>query len=351
MTRVVVKVGTTSLTTADGYVDQELLASLAAQIHEVRLTGVQIVLVISGAIALGLREFQMRRPQPLATLQAASAVGQIGLMVSVRDALARYDLVAGQLLVSAADFGSRRGYLTLRESLEAQLKLGVVPVVNENDAVASDEIRFGDNDRIAALTSHLLSADRLILLTDVAGIYRDAKDLAAGDPPLDELGIEDFGLIVEGPGSALGSGGLQAKLSATRIAAYSGINSVIAAAGRVNVICDAVEGRPVGTLVTHAQRRESARRLWIGFAASPEGYVQIDQGAEDAVVQRGASLLRVGVVSVRGGFDAGSVVDVVGPGGRVIARGVSRFESSAIPGASSEVIHRDDLVVLPAIRA
>ncbi len=351
MTRVVVKVGTTSLTTADGHVNMKVLASLADQICQVHLEAVQVVLVISGAIAVGLREFGLTRPQPLATLQAASAVGQIGLMVAVRDAFANTGLPVGQLLVSAADFGSRRGYLTLRESLEAQLKLGVVPVLNENDAVASDEIRFGDNDRIAALTSHLLGAQRLILLTDVPGIYRDAKDMLDGSVPLTELGIEDFSMIVEGPGSTAGSGGVSAKLSAARIAAFSGINCVIAAANRAGVIPDAIAGRPVGTVVSHAQRRESARRLWIGFAATPDGSVVIDQGAEDAVVVRGASLLKVGVVSVAGAFVAGSVIDIVGVHGGIIARGIARFGSAGVAKAPTVVIHRDDLVLLPVPRA
>jgi glutamate 5-kinase len=256
----------------------------------------------------------------------------------------------------------RRQYLHARQTLTRLLELGCVPVVNENDAVAVDELRFGDNDRIAALVAHLVAADTLVLLTDTPGLYTADPRTDPGARLIEEVRADDEVLEIGGgrPGSSRGSGGMASKLAAARMASWSGVEAVIAHAGRPDVLADAVAGRlGVGTVFRAHDRRLSARKLWLGFASASAGCVVVDDGARRALLERGTSLLPAGVRDVTGDFDEGDAVDIAGPDGRVFARGLAAADADALRAAAGrrsselpagvphEAVHRDDLVLLP----
>ncbi len=254
----------------------------------------------------------------------------------------------------------RSQYLHARETLQRLLELGVIPVVNENDTVADDEIRYGDNDRIAALVANMVHADLLVLLTDTAGLFTADPRLDAEASLIEEIATVDEALeaVVGGTGSERGSGGMASKLAAAKIASWSGIRAVIAAADEPGVVMDALAGKPVGTVVKPHAERLPSRKLWIAFAVGASGRVIVDAGAQRALVSQGRSLLAAGVREVEGEFDADSAVEVVGEDGRAFAKGLVRYpagrlravaglRSADLPdGAPAEVIHRDDLVVL-----
>ncbi len=362
--RIVVKMGTSSLTDADGRIDLASVSKVAAEVAELRAREVEVVLVSSGAVASGLPSLGLdasRRPRDARTLQAISAVGQARLVETWSQSLGAYDLVAGQVLLSPLDFMVRAQYLQARGTLDRLLELGVVPVVNENDAVADDELRFGDNDRIAALVAQLVGADMLVLLTDTPGLM-DADPRFASDASLiEEIAEIDHELeaLAGGAGSERGSGGMASKLAAAKMASWSGVRAVIAAADRPAVLVDALDGvAGVGTVVLPRDRRLPARKLWIAFALPAEGQVVIDAGAVGAITSNGRSLLAAGVTRVVGSFEADDAVEVLDGDGRVVAKGLSRVSASrlrAMAGRRSddlvegegEVVHRDDLVVLP----
>jgi glutamate 5-kinase len=361
---VVVKVGTSSITDSSGAILPSAIAKVAAEVAGQRAKGDKVVVVTSGAIAAGLPVLGLaqRRPTDMATLQAVSAVGQGHLLGEWLRALEDVGLTGGQVLLTPNDFVDRRQYLHARQTLNKLLDLGVVPVVNENDAIADDEIRFGDNDRIAALVAHLLAADLLVLLTDAPG-------LLTGDPRRDRQAslIEEIAevdaeieALAGGPGSVRGSGGMASKLAAAKIAAWSGVRAVIADAARPGVVADAVAGTAgVGTVVVPRDGRLAARKLWIAFAVAASGTVVVDAGARAALTAAGVSLLPAGVLAVEGHFDADDAVGIAGPDGVVFAKGLARHTSvqldalkgrrtSDLPdGLPHEVVHRDDLVLLP----
>jgi glutamate 5-kinase len=364
--RVVVKVGTSSLTHGDGSLNATMFESLAAQISELVKLDHEVVLVTSGAVAAGVAALGMaERPADIGTLQALAAIGQSRLMERYNTVFAPYGIVTGQVLLVPHDFGDRRQYLHARQTLVRLLELKVMPIINENDAIANDEIRFGDNDRIAALVAHSIAADVLVLLTDQEGLYNkdprqhaDARLIPTVSPDDDLLSV-----AAGSAGTARGSGGMASKLSAARIASWSGIRTVIARASRDNVVVDAVKATPgVGTSFLGRDRNLSARRLWIAFAAQAEGVVTIDSGAVGAIESRGTSLLSPGVTAVEGTFEAGAVIDIVDAVGQVVARGSSAMSSSELSGirgkrtadlpdgASALVVHRDEMVVLSAMR-
>jgi glutamate 5-kinase len=358
---VVVKIGTSSLTTAAGSLEQAVVSAVSAQAAEVRESGRGMVIVTSAAISAGLQRLGLERRPRVPTLQAASTVGQIELVQQWRDALALHGLVAGQVLLTKAVFRERTPYLLARSTFQQLLQLGAVPIVNENDAVADDELIFGDNDRLAALVAHLVAADVLVLLTDTPG-------LLTGDPRLDQHAslIEEIVEIdreleaVAGLPGERGRGGMASKIAAAKIAAWTGVRTVIAAADRPQVVVDAVAGRPgVGTVVQPRDKRLSARRLWIAFATAAAGRVVVDEGARRALVHAHRSLLPAGVVAVEGIFPSDSAVEVVDDRGDVFAKGLVRMTSAQLSacagqrtdslphGVPAEAIHRDDLVVLP----
>ena len=346
---VVVKIGTSSITDDRGEIAQPAIEKLAAEVAGLRSQGHRVVIVTSGAIAAGLPALGLSgaRPSDVATLQAVSAVGQSRLMAAYDAAVARHGLVSGQVLLAPLDFMQRSQYLHARDTFHRLLDLGVVPVVNENDAVADDEIRYGDNDHLAALVAHLIYSDLLILLTDTAGLH-------SADPRL----ITDASLIEEIVEFDHELERMASKLQAAKMASWSGIRTVIAAAERPGVLSAAVAAEAgVGTVVRPRDRRLAARKLWIAFAKPYSGVLEVDEGARRALTERGTSLLPVGVVGVSGDFEAGDAVEIADKAGTVFAKGLVRMGAGDIRAASGrrsaelpdgvphEVVHRDDLVV------
>lgn len=359
--RVVAKIGTSSLTTTSGDIATAMVQSLCDQVAQLRAAGHEVLVVSSGAVAGGVAALGLsQRPTDTLTLQALSAVGQSRLMSVYNAALAQHGLVGAQVLLVPNDFVDRMQYLHARETLQRLLSLGCVPIINENDAIASDEIRYGDNDRIAALVAHSIDADVLVLLTDIDGLY-------TADPQRDEsaqlvsrVEADDELLSVRAGVSAgeRGSGGMASKLAAARIASWSGVRTVIARASAANVLLDAAsESAAVGTTFVAHDRRLTARKLWIAFAAQSSGTVLVDDGARTALTNRGVSLLHAGVVEVRGDFVSGDTVEVAAQDGEIFARGLvgvtavqaragAGKKSAELPdGVNHEVIHRDDLIV------
>ncbi len=361
---VVAKIGTSSITGPDGRIDESAVAKFVAEVALLRAGGHRVVVVTSGAIAAGLPAlgYTGERPRDAVTLQAVSAIGQTRLMRVYEAALGDAGLLAGQVLLAPLDFMVRQQYLHARSTLGRLLELGVVPVVNENDVIADDEIRFGDNDRLAALVAHLVSAEVLVLLTDTPGLLTADPRLDADASLVAEIAEVDHSVekLAGGAGSERGSGGMASKLAAAKIAAWSGVRTVIAQASRPQVLVESVQGVPgVGTTVAPKARRLPARKLWIAFAVGSSGTIVVDDGARRALLERGVSLLAAGVVHVKGGFDVDDAVEIVGVDGATFAKGLTRLDAVALrevagrrtvdlpPGMSHEVVHRDDLVLLP----
>jgi glutamate 5-kinase len=362
---VVAKIGSSSITDHEGAISAAAVSKLCAEVAGLRAAGHRCVIVTSGAIAAGLPELGLggdRRPRDPETLQAVSAVGQGRLIGRYLDELGRHGLVGGQVLLSPLDFMVRAQYLHARSTMARLLDLGVVPVVNENDVVADDEIRFGDNDRLAALVAHVVDAELMVLLTDMPGVLTADPRVDASASLIEEIVAFDAALeqVAGGPGTARGSGGMASKIAAAKIAAWSGVRAVIADARRPDVLADAVAATPgVGTVVQPRPHRLGARKLWIAFAVGASGRLGVDEGARTALLERGVSLLAAGVRSVEGDFAEGDAVEVAGPDGVVFAKGLVRYGTEALEGlrgkrtvdlpdgATPEVVHRDDLVMLP----
>jgi len=357
----VVKIGTSSMTGADGGIDAGAVNKLASEVAALWRLGRPIVVVTSGAVSAGIAATKMtKRPSETTMLQALSAIGQHHLMRVYDEAFAPEGLRCGQVLLSLSDFGVRRQYLHARETIDTLVELEAVPIVNENDAVADDEIRFGDNDRLAALVANLVGAECLVLLTDTEGLF-DADPRRVADATLvEQVAAADaaFDDVAGGPGSPGGRGGMGSKLAAARMAAWCGVRGVIAAADRPGVVADAIAATPgVGTAVLPDESRLPGRKAWIAFALPARGRVVVDEGARRAVVERSASLLPAGVIGIEGSFSPDDAVEIVA-GGDVFAKGLARLgaerahewigrRSSDLPsGLSGEVVHRDDLVVL-----
>jgi glutamate 5-kinase len=358
----VVKVGSSSITSQAGEIDDAALLKLCSEVATARARGHDVILVCSGAIASGLPALGMAdRPTDVGLLQAVAAVGQPLLMERIGGILGQHDLLAGQVLLTPHDFGVRSQYLHARDTLRRLLDLGVVPVVNENDTVADDEIRYGDNDRLAALVSHLVQADVLVLLTDTRGLFTADPRLDDGASLIEEIVEVDAALeaVAGGTGTARGSGGMSSKLAAAKIAAWSGVRAVIAAADTPDVVIDAIEGRAVGTAVRARPQRLPSRKLWIAFARGAAGRIVVDDGARRALCSENRSLLPAGVREVEGAFDADDAVEIVDLEHRPFAKGIVRYSASSLrlvagrrttdldDGLPHEVVHRDDLVVLP----
>ncbi len=360
---IVVKVGSSSVTTTAGTVDDAVLGTLAGQMAALNDDGYQVVVVSSGAIAAGWTALAPGevRPTDAATLQAVAAVGQHRLARVWDEAFTRHGRITGQVLLAPLDFGHRSQYLHARQTLRRLLELGVVPVVNENDAVADEEIRFGDNDRLAALVAHLVGAEQLVLLTDTAGLFTEDPRRSENASLIEEVVEIDHELETRatGPTSTVGSGGMASKLAAAKIAVWSGVAVTIADAQRPGVLADAVRGTPgVGTRFRARDRRLPARKLWIAFATGSHGSITVDAGARRALVADGRSLLPAGVTGVEGSFGVGDAVELVGSDGVVFAKGLAARDAADVrvsagqrseaqpAGISPEVIHRDDLVVL-----
>jgi glutamate 5-kinase len=350
----VVKVGSSSLTTAAGGLDRVRLDTLVDALAGRDAAGTQLVLVSSGAIAAGLAPLGLRRrPRDLATQQAAASVGQLALGHAYTESWARHGRTVGQVLLTSDDMVRRAHYRNAQRTFARLRGLGVVPVVNENDTVVTDEIRFGDNDRLAALVAHLVGADALVLLSDVAGLYDSDPRLGAARLVAEVNGPADLRGVRVGDGGALGTGGMASKLDAATLASQAGVPVLLAAAAQVG---RALGPADVGTAFAATGARLSARRFWLRHAAGAAGRLQLDDGAVRAVVHRRRSLLAAGITGVEGDFEAGDVVELIDRRGAVVARGMVGFDAAELPeviGRSTrdlppelrrEVVHADDLV-------
>ncbi len=360
--RLVIKVGSSSLTSAAGGLDRVRVDALVDAVAARRATGKEAVLVSSGAIAAGLAPLGLRtRPRDLATQQAAASVGQGLLMRAYAESFARHDQGVGQVLLTVDDVTRRAHYRNAYRTLVRLIDLGTVPIVNENDTVATQEIRFGDNDRLAALVAALVHADALVLLSDVDALY-DGDPTRGTASRIAEIRDESdlAGITIGRTGRAgVGTGGMVTKVEAARIATGAGIPVVLTSA---SLAAEALSGSPVGTLFHAVRARPAARLFWLAHATAPRGRLSLDDGAVRAVVNRRLSLLPAGVTAVEGIFTAGDPVDLVDPQGTPVARGLVNYDAAELPGLlgrttaelsvalgpayEKEVVHRDDLVLL-----
>jgi len=350
--RIVVKLGTSTVAKETGGIDHAQLKSIVEQVAQLKKDGLEVVIVSSGAIAAGVEGLGLKaRPTTIPELQAAASVGQGLLLHEYARLFNEHDIKVGQVLLTQYDVIHRQQYLNSRNALKTLLKLGVVPIVNENDATAVDEIRFGDNDTLAALVSNLIRADLLILLSDIEGLYTgDPRD--GGDAKLIEM-VEDITTEIEslagGGGSSFSSGGMVTKIQAARIAIFAQVGMVIAHGRRANVLIDIMNNERVGTFFAPRKKRLSAMKLWIAFAAN-------------ALISAGKSLLPAGVVGCEGKFQTGDAITVKDLQGNIFAKGLTNFSSSEVDeikglkssqvlekfsdSASEEIIHRNCLVIL-----
>jgi glutamate 5-kinase len=363
--RLVVKVGS-SLVTNDGRgLDRDALATWAGQIAGLKRQGREIVLVSSGAIAEGMQRLAWkRRPHAVHQLQAAAAVGQMGLIQVYESCFREHDLITSQILLTHEDLAHRTRYLNARSTLRTLLGLGVIPIINENDTVAIDEIRFGDNDTLAALVTNLIEADALVILTDQSGLYErdprkhpDARPIAearAGDPALEAM--------ASGAGTAIGLGGMLTKVLAAKRAARSGAHTIIASGREKDVLLRLAAGESIGTHLVAERATLAARKQWLADHLQVRGQVVLDSGAVAALTVHGKSLLPIGVLDASGDFDRGEAVSCLDAGRKEIARGlinysaaetrrILRTPSSEIEAKlgyidEPELIHRDNLVLL-----
>jgi glutamate 5-kinase len=362
---VVVKVGTNVITGADGRLDADRLQALADQIHRIRATGRKVVLVSSGAIGAGVGRLGMgKRPTDLRHLQGCAAIGQGFLMRAYQECFDRHGTHTAQILLTAGDFDSRSRYLNVRNTILTLFEWDVLPIINENDTVSVAEIRFGDNDHLAAMVTNLLRAPLLVLLTNVDGLF-------AGDPRSDTAAakldtvptIDAQILSMAGASrSALGTGGMHSKLRAARLATTAG-ESVIIANGATTGILDTIfAGQPIGTLFLPHGTSLPAWKRWLGFTARPKGRLMLDSGALVAVREKGRSLLPIGVIDVHGEFNKGDVLSLCDHAGIEFARGLTNYSSAdakRVLGLRTEqiaevfgtlpyeeIVHRDNLVVV-----
>lgn len=357
--RLVIKIGTNALTDAHGQLDVRLIATLATEVWKLKEAGKDVVIVSSGAIGAGVRVLGLKsRPKELAMLQAAAAVGQNKLMQLFEKGFSKYDLAVAQILVTRADFVDRRRYLNIERTLTALNQLGAIPIINENDTVAVDENRFGDNDLIAALVANLVRADLLVILTVVDGLLDRAGQRVDFVPRVEDTTLG----LLRSEKSSLGSGGMQSKLQAVKMATNAGIDTVIANGRRDGVLSQLIlGGDKVGTVFAGSTRRVPGKLRWIATAARAEGQIIVDDGAARAIISGGKSLLPSGITSVCGAFDRGAVVTVQNFSGQELARGLANYSANELtkikglrsdgirklmgPECCEEAIHRDNLIV------
>jgi glutamate 5-kinase len=342
---VVVKLGSSLIAGRRGAVRRSVLRERAREIAAIVSDGEPVVVVSSGAIALGLPFLGLaRRPRSVPRMQAASALGQARLQRVWEGALRREGLPAAQILLTAADIADRAAYVNARNALQALFVLGAVPIVNENDATATDEITFGDNDALAAQVAILIGARLLVLLTEVEGVYTRTP----GTPDAELVGDgSDVDAAVFGEGSRLGRGGMSTKILAAKMAAAAGIPTVIAGGAGASVLEPILAGEPLGTRFQGTNRDLPAYKLWLRFGKRLAGRLHVDAGARRAVATMGRSLLAVGVITTEGDFEAGDAVELVGPDGEAFAKGIAAASRSELAGRPRgiEAVHRDRLVV------
>lgn len=366
--KIVIKIGSSTLTDTDSRIDYVYLSALAEQVARVRSAGWQPVIVTSAAIACGLEALGIeKRPTDMPSLQAAASVGQSALSRAYANAFAEHDIVTSLVLLTRRDTADRTAYLHARDTFERLLDLGVVPIVNENDTVSVEQIRFGDNDTLAALVACLVEADLVVMLSDIDGLYdgNPSRDPSAKLIARVERIDRSIMAVAGDAGSSVGSGGMITKIKAARVLMAAGIPMVICHGKAPGAIEEAAAGAAVGTLFVAQSRPHeiTPRKLWIALGDAAKGSITVDDGARDALIERGGSLLCVGVASVDGVFDDGDIVDVLDSTGHLFARGRVQFSSDEVSlacGLSREalsrnrllsslserpVMHRDELIV------
>jgi glutamate 5-kinase len=367
--RVVIKIGSSSLTLKEVGLDLSNMKKFVAEVAELKKEGIEVIAVTSGAVAAGLEYLKiLTKPRDISTLQAAASVGQVELMRTYGDLFAEYGLKVGQILLTREDTTRRKQYLNIKNTIENLLKLNVIPIINENDSSAVEEIKFGDNDRLAAMVASLTEADLLIILSDIEGLY-DKNPQEYNDAKLISF-VEKITPAVEqlagGIGSTYGSGGMISKIKAAKICSFSGIAMVIANSKTDGVLKKVINFDQTGTFFApQTLRKVKSLKRWIAFGVKTKGSIVIDSGAEEAVESKGKSILPVGIVKVEGKFSKGDTLKVFSQGSELIAKGISNFsdeEINKIKGMNekqilkkfgslicNEVIHRDSLVVFKEV--
>lgn len=362
MKRIVVKVGSSTLTEPSGRLDSEYIRNLASQICTLRKQGTDVVLVTSGAVRAGVERLSLAcKPHTIPEKQAVAAVGQGLLMSTYHDLFSHFNQPVGQVLLTREDIANRGRYLNARNTLLTLLHLGIVPIVNENDTVAVDEIKFGDNDTLAALVGMVVEADEVILLTDVEGLYRDPDDPEQKVIPVINRITKEIETLAGGTDNEVGTGGMITKIRAARIAMNSGIPLVICSGRRSKILLDIAAGKPIGTYFTPRPQHLNARQRWIAFGTSIRGTLKVNDGAREAILKQGTSLLPAGILEATGNYKAGDRVRIIDETGKEFARGLSNYngvETRAIKGLQTsqietilghrgfdEVVHRDNMVI------
>jgi glutamate 5-kinase len=366
--RIVIKVGSSLVTNQGQGLDHTTLTCLAEQIAKLKQAKKEVVLVSSGAIAEGMQRLSWKkRPHALYKLQAAAAVGQMGLIQAYESCFRDYELQTAQLLLTHEDLSNRKRYLNARSTLTTLLSMNVVPIINENDSIATEEIRFGDNDTLAALVTNLIEADVLVILTDQAGLFTADPRIDAQAKLLNEAMVEDptIELMASNVGSIIGRGGMLTKIIAAKRAARSGAHTIIASGHEANVLVRLVQGEAIGTQLMTKTLKVAARKQWLANHLQTRGKITLDQGAVKALTVEGKSLLPIGVTNTTGNFERGEVVNCIDLEGREIARGLvnySAMETQKILRCPSseiesilgyvdelELIHRNNLVLLETL--
>ena len=363
--RVVIKIGSSSLTSKAGGLDRTGMKKFVDEASSLVRRGIEVILVTSGAIAAGLESLKIKKkPEDITMLQAAASVGQVELMSIYSDLFLKNNLKTGQILLTHEDTTRRKQYLNIKNTIKNLIGLNIIPVINENDSVAVDEIKFGDNDQLAALVAILAEADTLIILTDIDGVYDKDPRIYSGARLIsfiDKIN-EEIERAAGGIGSTYGIGGMESKIKAARICSFSGIKTIIANSRKKNILNEIIAGNDIGTFFApQTSKKVKSIKKWIAFGKKTRGAIVIDKGAEEAVLDKGKSILAVGVVRVDGKFDKGDTLQVFSLEGKLIARGISNFSSQdveKIKGKNKkkilsefddsmcvEVIHRDCLVV------
>jgi len=362
----VIKIGSALLTNDGAGLDEAAILQWVKQMANLKKLGIELVLVSSGAVAEGMKRLGWnRRPNAVYKLQAAAAVGQMGLVQSYESAFKQYDLHTAQILLTHDDLSNRRRYLNARSTISHLLELGIIPVVNENDTVVTDEIRFGDNDTLAALVANLVDADLLVILTDQNGLYENDPRSHPDAKLLHEVDVNDQQLDLmagESKGS-LGRGGMSTKLSAARLASRSGTATIVASGRETNILTQLQQGKTYGTLFVPDKEPLIARKQWLAGQLRAKGQLILDKGAVKVLKEKGSSLLAIGVLETQGHFQRGDIVICMDENNKTVARGLVNYnseESKLIKGKASkeilgilgycdeaELIHRDNLVLCP----
>lgn len=367
--KIVIKLGSSIVTNDGDGLDEKCLSSLIKQISILNSQNKKVILVSSGAIAAGLRKLGVKkRPKVLSELQSAAAVGQMDLVRVYEELFSDNNLISAQILLTHSDLSDRKRYLNARSTIFNLMKNNVIPVINENDTVASEEIRFGDNDSLAAMVANLIEADLLVLLTDQDGLFssdprddNNAKLIRHGY--VDDKNLDD---LASGTKSTIGTGGMTTKILAARRAALSGAHTIIASGKRNNILVDLSNDEDIGTFLQSREVKLVARKKWLADNLKSNGKIYIDQGAEKALIHKGKSLLAAGVTKVIGTFDRGEVIQCVNESGHEILKGLVNYNSEEVKkiiGVSSDkiesilgyvnessLIHRDNMIIIPTVR-